>query len=313
MRASSFLHIPVRAGALTPITQTRPLFTLFRAVALLALFTNFLFAADSYQAPFACKEDDIQWAGMTCTERDPCPIYLDISHVHSTGQKILAAGNIHSAETTLYSILLESENNGLTWREPVQRVRGGELDDIQFVNADTGWISGQRVAPLPGDPFLLFTNDGGKTWRKQQVLPEGTPGFIQKFWFSSPEAGALVIDRGASDDDRMRYTRYETSTGGDAWTIRESSEKPLAVGPKVAEETALRIRGDAAHKALLIERRSGSSWTQVAMLKLELAQCTGEPPEPDKPPPAATDEMKDKPKDYVKELVIGGPPAKKKP
>ena len=136
-------------------------------------------------------------------------MYLEISHIYQLGRKLFATGNIHSAQVTLYSILLASDDGGLTWREGVDRVRGGELDRIQFTNFETGWVSGQRVTPLPADPFLLLTTDGGRSWRRQEVLPEGSIGSIQKLWFDSPKTGSLVLDRGASDGDQMRYSRYE--------------------------------------------------------------------------------------------------------
>ena len=249
---------------------------------------------------------------MTCSAQEPCPVYLDISHVYATGQKLLAAGNIHSAETTLYSILLESPDGGATWREPVERVRGGELDDIQF-SGDTGWISGQRVTPLPGDPFFLITRDGGNTWHKAQILSEGSPGFIQKFWFDSPQSGFFLLDRGASGDEQMRYSRYETSTGGDAWTLTESANQPLAAGPKFVPEPMLRVRAE--RRALVLERRSAGNWVAAATFPLQLAVCTGAPETETLAPTAQTAEKPgEKPKDYVQELRVGpAPPVKKKP
>ena len=26
--------------------------------------------------PFRCTEDDVQWAGLSCSEDEPCPVYL---------------------------------------------------------------------------------------------------------------------------------------------------------------------------------------------------------------------------------------------
>ena len=67
-------------------------------------------------APFHCTEEDIRSAGLTCSEQDPCPVYLELATVESTGIRIFAAGNIHSANATLYTMLLGSEDNGRTWR-----------------------------------------------------------------------------------------------------------------------------------------------------------------------------------------------------
>src|SRR4051794_12039623 len=73
--------------------------------------------------PFQCTEEDIRSAGLSCTEDDPCPVYLELAALESTGIRIFAAGNIHTSTATLYSILLGSEDNGLTWREVYERVR----------------------------------------------------------------------------------------------------------------------------------------------------------------------------------------------
>src|ERR1017187_2904705 len=63
-------------------------------------------------APFHCTEEDIRSAGLECSEQDPCPVYLELAAVESTGIRIFAAGNIHTANATLYTILLGSEDNG---------------------------------------------------------------------------------------------------------------------------------------------------------------------------------------------------------
>ena len=255
---------------------------------------------------------------MTCSDAEPCPVYLEISRVYPLGRKLFATGNIHSAQVTLYSILLSSDDGGISWREDVPRIRGGELEHIQFTNFDSGWVSGQRVTPLPGDPFLLLTTDGGKSWRKQEILPEGSIGSIQKFWFDSPRSGSLVLDRGVSDPDQMRYSRYESMTGGTSWAIRQSAEKPLDLPQELTapEEEIVRARGDKAAKRLIIERKTEGGWVAVSSIALELAQCKGEHA-PLAPPPS-TETQAAPAKDYVDELKLGpapgdAPPRKKKP
>src|SRR5579863_2934848 len=62
--------------------------------------------------PFRCSIDDMRWAGMTCSEDEPCPIFLELSSAEGVGERVLAAGNIHSDAVTLYSILLSSADGG---------------------------------------------------------------------------------------------------------------------------------------------------------------------------------------------------------
>src|SRR5437016_4495860 len=73
--------------------------------------------------PFQCTDEDVQLGGLTCTEDDPCPIYLELAAVESVGSRIVLAGNLHSASVTLFSALLASDDGGHTWREAHDRIR----------------------------------------------------------------------------------------------------------------------------------------------------------------------------------------------
>ena len=178
--------------------------------------------------PFHCTDEDIRSAGLTCSEQDPCPVYLELAAVESTGIRIFAAGNIHTANATLSTILLGTEDNGLTWREVYERVRGAGLDRIQFAGVETGWTSGLSFAPLPQDPFLLATTDGGKTWRSHAIFNETRFGSIQQFYFEDKTSGSLVIDHGAGSGED-RYELFETNDGGATWNIRETNVKLIPI------------------------------------------------------------------------------------
>src|SRR5579871_2108498 len=122
--------------------------------------------------PYQCSLEDIHWSGLTCSEDEPCPIYLELSSVEAVGERVFAAGNIHSDAVTLYSMLLSSADGGHSWQLGPDSVRGAGLDRIQFLDALTGWIGGQTLSPIPQDPFFLLTTDGGKSWRMQPVFTE---------------------------------------------------------------------------------------------------------------------------------------------
>ncbi len=285
-----------------------------RIFALLIAVANLLAAAEPFRPEFACKPEDLQAAGLACSDAEPCPIYLEIASIWASGSKIRLAGNIHSAANTLSSILLSSDDGGVTWLEPTPRFPGTELDKIQFLGTGKGWIGGQRVYPLPGDPFLLLTDDGGGSWRRVDVLEEGSNGYIQQLWFDSPTTGSLVIDQGAAAENHLRYVRYETSNGGTAWMVKESNEKPFQVGPTVPVENGWRVQGDSKQKLLLIQKKDGSRWITATTLPLELTQCRSpevkEETEPTENGPAATEQKPDAP---LKELIVGGASAKPKP
>jgi hypothetical protein len=249
---------------------------------------------------YGCAEEDLQWAGMSCTEDQPCAIYLELTSVVPNGRKIFVAGNLHSDSATLSSVLLQSEDSGATWKEPASRLRGSALDQLQFYNLQAGWASGETQYPLPRDPFVLVTTDGGGSWRQQTVGEEGSAGSVQRFWFDSAKHGELIIDAGKTSVSG-RYLSYESETGGEIWTLRGKSDQlpRLRRAPPSAEDSDWRERPSKDGKALQIEQRAGGQWTPVASFLIEVANCrirSGELKEPEPqadapvtPPAPATD------------------------
>ncbi len=225
--------------------------------------------------PFHCTPDDIEWAGLSCLEDEPCAVYLELSAIESAGGGIFATGNIHTGAVTLYSVLVASVDEGRTWREVHERIRGAGLDHLQFLDGQTGWASGVTFSPLPQDPFLLFTSDGGKTWRRQDIFGESAEnrfGSIQQFHFSAKEAGSLIVDRGqGSDGDR--YALYESPNAGDTWMIKEESTKPLRLKRPPGASADWRVHADGPTQSFRIERRQGESWNAVAAFAVKLAPC----------------------------------------
>src|SRR5450432_357671 len=222
--------------------------------------------------PFQCSEEDVRSAGLACSEDDPCQIYLELAAAASAGPRILAAGNIHAEAATLYSVLLGSEDSGRTWREVHERIRAAGLDRFQFIDAENGFVSGLLLSPLPQDPFLLITHDGGKSWRPSALFTEPRIGSIVQFYFDGTKTGSLIVDRGlGSDGDR--YELYESQDGGDSWGIRQTSIKPLRLKTEAAPNPDWRIRADAATKSFHIEHRGGQRWTSEAAFSVRLGLC----------------------------------------
>src|ERR1035437_7833758 len=54
--------------------------------------------------PFRCTEEDIRAPGLTCPEQAPCPVYVELAAVESTGIRIFAAGTPHAPTATLYTM-----------------------------------------------------------------------------------------------------------------------------------------------------------------------------------------------------------------
>lgn len=266
---------------------------------------------------FHCTDDDIQYFGMSCSEDEPCPIYLELTAFEPVGNQLFAAGNIHTSINTLYSIVVASNDGGKTWREPYERMRGAGLDHVLFKDFEYGWISGQNLHPLPRDPFLLLTTDGGKSWRRRPVFDDNRSGSVQQIWFDSRTAGSLIFDRGQSGEEGMRYELHETATGGDGWMVREASEKPIRIRrmPTAAENPDWRLRADAASKSYRIEKRVGSQWTAAASFLVDIGSCTPAPVKEAAPPPEteAQAEATPPPTEDLSTFRIGGNPDSKKP
>jgi photosystem II stability/assembly factor-like uncharacterized protein len=226
--------------------------------------------------PFACTDEDIQWGGLSCSADEPCPVYLELAAVEPGAPpgsgRIFAAGNIHALDVTLYSVLLESEDGGHTWREAHQRIRGASLDHIQFLGAELGWTSGQALSPLPQDAFLLLTSDGGKTWRQHAIFSESRVGSIQQFFFSGKDSGSLIIDRGPGAEGG-RYELYESPDAGESWTIAQTSNQPLKLKSSPVTPSDWRVRADGPTQSFHLERRQGERWASVASFAVKLGVC----------------------------------------
>jgi hypothetical protein len=224
--------------------------------------------------PFRCTIEDVGSAGFSCSEEAPCPVYLELSAATAAGNKYYLAGNIHSDAVTLYSVLLGSDDAGHTWREIHPRIRAAGLDHLQFLDADTGWAGGQQLFPLPQDPFVLSTTDGGKTWRQEAVFGENSDyhfGSIQEMYFASKTGGSLIVDR-SSGGDPGPFALYESADGGASWTVKEQSGKPLHV-KGAPSEGDWRVRVDAGSKAFLLERHQGERWAPQASFAVDIGFC----------------------------------------
>jgi len=230
---------------------------------------------------YDCGEDDIRLSGLTCTTDDPCPVFLELSSVEAVGNRIFAAGNIHSSSATLASVLLASDDAGKTWREPYERIRLAGLDHIQFVDFENGWAGGEVQHPLPRDPFLLATVDGGKTWQSRPIFGDPQFGAIVEFQFSSRTNGNLVIYRGRTGESGP-FELYETPNAGETWMLRQTSERIIELMKARMANTDWRVRADAASKSYHIEHRVGDGWRGVAAFSVSTGVC--KPPEIPVPP-----------------------------
>ncbi|MEQ1883984.1 MAG: hypothetical protein ABL967_02915 [Bryobacteraceae bacterium] len=207
--------------------------------------------------------------GLTCTEDEPCPVFLEVSSADSGAGRIVVAGDLHTKNQTLYGVVLSSEDNGLTWKDGFTRIPFGSLEQVQFLDLQTGWISGESLDPLARNPFFLITTDGGKTWRQKLIFEDTKYGTVAQFHFDTAMHGQFILD--ASQGRNIRQELYETNTGGESWEVRETSNKKLQIS--AARPGSYRVRVDAKSDTYVIERGAGRSWDAIASFQVHAADC----------------------------------------
>jgi hypothetical protein len=235
------------------------------------LAVQFLCAQAPQKIDKVCTDEDVEALGLTCSEDEPCPVFLELAAVEASGSALFLTGNLHTVNVTIFGLLLSSDDNGVTWKEPGKRLRSTALEQIQFLDFQHGWISGMKVEALPKDPFLLITGDGGKTWHQNLLFDESRFGSIQQFWFDSATGGQLILDRSQGRTKSLEL--YESNTGGTSWDLKEATNKDLQL-PKArpAQNPSWRIRAEA--DAYRIERRTAAGgWSPVTSFAIRAGEC----------------------------------------
>jgi photosystem II stability/assembly factor-like uncharacterized protein len=252
-----------------------------RLVAALLLMAALVGAQELRKLENVCTPEDEDTFGLTCSEDDPCPVFLELNAAESNGASLFVTGDLHTQNATMFGLLLESDDGGATWTEPGvsgmsvigtnKRLASSTLEEVQFVDSQHGWIAGVKLDPLPRDPFLLATNDGGKTWQRNPLFEDPLFGSIQQFWFDSPSSGELALDR--SQGATRRYERYATMTGGSSWELQGSDNKPIRLArAKPKENSGWRVRAE--KDMYRVERRAADgSWPAMASFAVHAGDC----------------------------------------
>ena len=228
-----------------------------------------LSAQTPIQIKYECTPEDIDAFGLNCTDEEPCQILLELASAEVMGGRMMVAGNLHTRTSTLFSLLLASDDSGVTWTEPSPRLRNSSLEQIQFFDGLNGWVSGESVDPLPRNAFMLLSNDGGHTWRQRPLFEDTKYGTIAQFQFSTPASGELVLD--ASQGKTVRQELYQTQTAGESWELKEKSGARLRVNG--THVSALHLTADAKAGTYKLERGTGKNADAVASFAIHVADC----------------------------------------
>ncbi len=97
------------------------------------------------------------------------------------------------------------------------------LDAVTFVTADRGWIVGLDLRSLGMDGVILHTENGGKTWQRQE---SHTPNFLDDVFFISETKGWIVGKEGLvlhTKDGGQNWRPQRTDTRTDLKAIYVSN------------------------------------------------------------------------------------------
>lgn len=209
-----------------------------------------------------CDIDRLEYAGIRCSEDRPCELYLELVSVAAEGSWMVLAGEVHTADATYESVVLASQDGGVTWTESADRIAAGGIESISIVDAQTAFVAGQQGDTATGElPFLLVTDDGGESWETRMVVTGGekVEGLVVAFQADGASHGYLILEQLAATGDPYRL--YETYNGGRSWSIRQiSADKPQIPGPRLALKTEdWNVRPDSASGEFVIAKRSSSA------------------------------------------------------
>ncbi len=97
------------------------------------------------------------------------------------------------------------------------------LDAVTFVTADKGWVVGLDLRSLGMDGLILHTDNGGKTWQRQE---SHTANFLDDVFFASETEGWIVGKEGLvlhTKDGGQNWRPQRTDTRTDLKAIYVSS------------------------------------------------------------------------------------------
>lgn len=132
--------------------------------------------------------------------------------------------------------------------EPVNYSEDAELQDVYFVTADVGWVSGLARSEAGEGGFILHTRDAGQTWAVQSGDPHSATRGFNKMYFLDETHGWVASWTG----------RLLRTTDGETWETM--GEFPtLAPYLFTSETTGFYVEGTKIYQTL----DAGRTWKNV--------------------------------------------------
>lgn len=238
---------------------------------------SLVYAGEPLKLPLDCSPQTFYESRAVCSERTPCDVYAEMVGIAAAGKHLVIYGNYHTASDTIATLLLTSDDDGKSWREPVERIGAAAFEFIQFVDADHGWVVGSQ-SQIDGSerPVILVTENGGAYWEKRPLWDADSErtGIVEKFYFEDASHGFLVVDREGSADDP--YELYESRNGGKSWGFRQTSAEPISLRqPRpMPEQENWRLADGSSDDGYAVQRKVNGEWSTVAEFNADLGTCT---------------------------------------
>lgn len=236
-----------------------------------------VYEGEALALPLECRAEAFLRAGFTCSEADPCDMFLELVEITSMQDRVLIIGNIHSTEATIATVLLSSGDGGKTWVEPAGRVDAAGLEMIHTLDGDHAWVGGQQTTQdHASTPFLLVTTNGGAHWVRRPFWSgdEERHGAVLEIYFDDAQHGFVIIDKLTSEGDS--YELYESMNSGLSWSIRQVSSEMPVIRRRItadAPEKPWRLNENRSNASYEIEHLIDGEWTKVSAFTVDLGAC----------------------------------------
>ncbi|GHO78168.1 hypothetical protein KSD_59390 [Ktedonobacter sp. SOSP1-85] len=129
------------------------------------------------------------------------------------------------ADKGLQQFLLHTNDGGKSWQKIGPLPIAGRIEQVQFLDEHTGWITSETVTLKKGASlsqhtgYLYVTHDGGRTWQRQLLsatLAGIKPNAFLNLTFFNTQEGYLYAEY-SDVDVNLHYYLYVTHDGGTSW------------------------------------------------------------------------------------------------
>jgi photosystem II stability/assembly factor-like uncharacterized protein len=159
---------------------------------------------------------------------------------------------------TTPAYVLKTIDGGVTWTQINMGAYAGALVDVQFIDANNGYVTGHSNISSEG-AVILKTTDGGVTWTK--VFTSNVTGeYVWKIqnlngtnWYASIEAAVLAATT-------TNNVFLKSVNGGNTWI-----SKPVGIGHHFQGIGFIdTLRGWIGNNELFETNDGGNSWTDIS-------------------------------------------------